>query len=247
MSKIKYLTLLLALTFVLAIPVSAAQIRVQNAKAEEASTTVSTDATEKTSDYVKARIQELKDAKDTAKAELSATLMANIQTRVEAMIQNAVRRYERVQTQIQNAEGLTDAEKAELQTKVTAQIEAMNTLRTQVQAATTTTELKNVMTQVKTRFKLSLGLMRQAVSGVFEDRLNTALTKLTDVYTRLDEKVTALPDGDEKTELSALLAEAQSLLSEAKVNIDGGELETAKENLMDARDNLHEVAEALQN
>jgi uncharacterized protein YqgV (UPF0045/DUF77 family) len=249
MSKTKWLTAGLMLTFVLAIPVSAAQMRVQNAKAEEAvvATDATEDVTEKTSEYVKSRIEEMKEMKAAAKVTATEAVVERVRARVEAMIQRAVQRYEKVQTQVRTAEGLTSEEKTAIEAKVTAQIEAMNTLRIQVQAADTAEELKNVMTQVKTRFKFSLGLMRQTVSGVFEDRLNVVLTKLTDVYTRLSEKVALLPVGDGKTELSALLAEAQASLSEAKVNIDADDLTSAKEDLLAARDNLHLVAEALTN
>jgi hypothetical protein len=121
----------------------------------------------------------------------------------------------------------------------------MNELKTQVQAAVTVEEVKAVMVQVKTRFKYSLGLVRQEIKGVHTDKLNEIVGKLTSLHEKLTAKVSAMADGEEKTSLDLLLSKAESFIANAKAKITAGNLEDAKEDLESAKETLKEVASKL--
>lgn len=244
MSKKKLLLAILALAFVFAVPVYAAQTKNQNANAraaEQAEAPVYNGV----AGYVRNELESMGTKSASEKEAATEAILERLRERVEAMVQNAIRRYEQVQTQVKNAEGLTDAEKEAVQARIMTQIQAMNTIRTQLREADTVQEMKQVMAQVKTRFKFSLGEVRQAVKGVFKARLEKILTNLTTVYGKLETKVSALSDGDTKTELEALLAEAQASLTSAKTNIEAGELEAAKADLVNAHKVLVEVVGGL--
>jgi hypothetical protein len=246
MSKLKYILPVLVLALFLAVPVGAARVRSQTGTGEVIGEDGQVgEVVESTKEYIQKRVEEMKAMKEADRAAAKEASLARIKTRVEAMIANAVRRYERVLTQVEKAEGLSEVEKAAVSEKISAQIDAMNTLQGQVAEATTVEELKSIMVQVKSKFKFSLGLVRQAISGVYEDRLGNVAEKLVNVYTKLFEKVSALSDGEEKEELSALLAETQTLLTEAEANIEAGEFVVAKDNLVKAHENLQDVAEGV--
>jgi hypothetical protein len=249
MRQIKWWILPVVAAFAIILPVGAAQVRSQNVGTD---TVIGEDGqvnevTERTGDYVRNKIEEMKALQEAQKAAAKEEVLEKVRKRVVAMIENAVRRYEKVQTQVTNAEGLTEEEKTGIQEKITAQLEVMTNLKATVEEAETVAELKEAMTQVKSRFKLSLGLVRQAVSGVYGDRLDNILTKISGVYDKLNTKVEALADGEEKTELQALLSEAQVSLSGAKTYIDANDFIKAKGNLTNAHENLTEVADSLRN
>lgn len=240
MSKKKYILLSAVLTLLFVAPAYAAQTQKPSTRAEEARV-----AAESVGEYVQSRVQEMKQMRDAEKAAATEKVLERVRDKVRAMIENAVRRYERVEIQVENAKGLTTEEKSEMAEKISAQIEAMNTLKAEVQEAETVTELREVMSQVRSRFKLSLGLVRQAVSGVYEDRLEKVSARLGSVYENLTEKVDELDEGEEKQGLQSILAEAQVALADAEANIAEKEFVLAKQNLTTAHENLKKVAEGL--
>lgn len=223
--------------------VSAQQVRNQAVEVEEDADT-SDDTVTGTEEKNRVRVSEddSNASENAVKSREEATL--RIKEKVENAIANAVRRYERVKTQVQNC-NLTDEEKTAILEKVEAQITAMNTLENQVKVAETAEEVKNVMTQLRTRFKYSLGVVRQAVKGVYEDRLTNVSEKINSVYEKIEARVEALPDGGEKDDLTALLSEAKVLIDSADAKLAEGDLVGAKEDYIDAHAVLHEIVETL--
>ncbi|MDD3481127.1 MAG: hypothetical protein PHW75_02810 [Patescibacteria group bacterium] len=222
--------------------VNAQQVRNQVVEVEEETE----DETDTTGTEVKTRVrvsEEDSNASDNA-TKTREEAIERIKEKAENAIANAVRRYERVKTQVQNC-NLTDEEKTQIVEKIDTQITAMNTLTNQVQVAQTADEVKNVMTQLKTRFKFSLGVVRQAVKGVYEDRLTNVSEKINAVYEKIEARVTALPEGDEKDDLVSLLSEAKILIESADAKLAASDLVGAKEDYVDAHAVLHEIVELL--
>jgi hypothetical protein len=159
-------------------------------------------------EYVENRVKELKEAKDEDKDEIRKDVLTKVKERANKAIANAIKKYEKVKEKVREAENITEDKKTEIIAKIDAQIASMNELKTQVQAAVTVEEVKAVMVQVKTRFKYSLGLVRQEIKGVHTDKLNEIVGKLTSLHEKLTAKVSAMADGEEKTSLDILLSKA---------------------------------------
>ncbi len=204
------------------------------------------DEVESTGEYVKKRNREMENSTDTEKEKKRAEIAERVQEKSMHAMQNAIKRYERVKTQVQNS-NLSETEKADIVAKLDTQISSMNALKIQIENAKTYDEVKNIMTQLKTRFKYSLGVVRQSIKGVFEDRLENILEKITTVYTRTSEKVDALPKSETKDDLSASLSQIQDLLVSAKTNIENNNPTQTKKDLTDARELLVNVVKSLKN
>jgi hypothetical protein len=183
-----------------------------------------------TGEYVQTHVKELKEAKEEDKEDIR---------------KDAIKKYEKVKEKVGEAENITEEKKTEILAKIDAQIASMNELKTQVQAAVTVEEVKAVMIQVKTRFKYSLGLVRQEIKGVHADKLNEIVGKLTNLHEKLTVKVAAMTAGEEKTSLELLLSKGESFIVNAKAKITSGDLEDAKEDLESAKETLKEVASKL--
>jgi hypothetical protein len=103
------------------------------------------------------------------------------------------------------------------------------------------------MTKLKTRFKYSLGLVRQSIKGVYEDRLSNIAEKIQIPYEKILKQVELLSDSDEKDNLLTELSTANSLIVSAQSKIESGELDLAKADLISARAILVSVVTSLKN
>jgi hypothetical protein len=242
MKRTTYLTVLALLV----LSVSPTAFAVNNKDLARAE--VSDSATvESTGDFVKSRARLLEDqTEEGEKTKLREEIVEKVKTKAELAIQAAVNRYNRVRTQVQNS-NLTDEEKSAINATLDAQIQALNTLRNEVQVAQDVDEVKNVMTKLKTQYKYSLGLVRQAIKGVYEDRLSNIAEKIQIPYEKLLERVGALQDSGVKTDLLSKLTAVNDLIVSAQDKIIAGELDSAKDDLASARTILVSVVTALNN
>jgi len=187
---------------------------------------------------VKAQVSEDEEIEDVTKNKEEK--IERIAQKALHAIDSAIRRYERVRLQVEKS-SLKEGQKEQVLATVEAQIQSMNTLRNQVKIAETAEEVKNVMTQLQTKFRYSLGLVRQAVKGVYEDRLENISEKINLVYEKIASKVSELSESDSKDELMALLAEARILIDSADAKLESGDLEGAASDYQSAHSTLHEI------
>ncbi len=202
---------------------------------------------ESTGEYIKNRVRTLEnETEEGEKTRIREEVVARVKNKAELAIQAAVNRYNKVKNQVQNS-NLTDEEKAAVGATIDAQVQALNTLKNEVQVAKSVEEVKNVMTKLKTRFKYSLGLVRQSIKGVYEDRLSNIAEKIQIPYEKILKQVELLSDSDEKDNLLTELSTANSLIVSAQSKIESGELDLAKADLISARAILVSAVTSLKN
>jgi chemotaxis regulatin CheY-phosphate phosphatase CheZ len=199
---------------------------------------------ENMSSYVRTQAQEMKKLNEEKKVQKRAEVTARVKERLQFVVQNAIKRYERVITQVNNS-NIDEEKKPEIISQIEAQIEKLNALLVELENVNDITELKNVMKQVRASHSASLGLVRQSISGVYEDRLNKVVEKMNIAVERVSGRVEAMEDGERKDYLKTQVAEAQELIGESLTSIESGNLMEAKENLLAARIILIQIVEEL--
>lgn len=190
--------------------------------------------------YVREKIKNLKNENAATRVKVKAEITIRVRERLEKMIQNAVQRYEKVKTQVENSD-LTEEEKDVILGQLDEQIAKLNLLATEVEGVTDVAELKAALQKVRTGYKASLGLVRQSIKGVYEDRLTKISEQIEIPYTKLSERVEALEEGDLKVELTQQLAEARGYIDSAMESMESGNLFEAKEYLVSAKEALKQV------
>lgn len=196
---------------------------------------------QKIGDYVKERTKNIKEKDAAERAKIRAEVTLKIQERLKAVIEKAIKRYEKVKIQIQNS-NLSEEEKNKVTVQLDEQIVKLNLLLVEVDGIENVNELRTTIKRVRADFKVSLGLVRQSIKGVLEDRLNEIVEKLERAHTRSSEVVAGLPEGAQKEELKILLKEAETQIEVAKNYINMGSFFEARESLGLARESLSEVA-----
>lgn len=194
--------------------------------------------------YLKNKGQEMKLQNEQKKDQVRAEVTERVKERLQFVIQNAVNRYERVKAQVNNS-NLTEEEKLEINNQIDAQIEKLDVLLAELDQIEDIAELKSVMKQVRSGFKISLGVVRQSVKGVYENRLTDVVERINVAFGRVSERVESLEEGDRKELLRERIAVVQELINEAVASIESGNLMEAQENLVLARTELREIIEEI--
>ena len=191
-------------------------------------------------DYVREKTKNINSENAAKRVQIKAEVTMRVRERLQFMIQNAVKRYERVITQIRNS-NLEEDEKEKAIAQIEVQIEKLNLLSEELEEVTDVSQLKAALQKVRTGYKASLGLVRQSIKGVYEDRLTKVVERLEDAHKKLSEQVMTLEENESKEELTLKLDEAQEKINMAKENIEANDLFVAKEYLSEAREILLQI------
>jgi hypothetical protein len=233
--------MLVPMVTVLAVPATERANRVTTQESTE-ETVDGVDEVEEESigSYVREKVKNLKNENAATRVQVKAEITIKVRERLEKMIQNAVQRYEKVKTQVENSD-LTEEEKDVILGQLDEQIAKLNLLAAEVEGVTDVAELKAALQKVRTGYKASLGLVRQSIKGVYEDRLTKISEQIEVPYTKISERVETLEEGDLKEELRQQLAEARGYIDSAMESMEAGNLFEAKEYLVSAKEALKQV------
>lgn len=233
--------MLLPMVTVLAVPANERANRVTTQESTEETVDGVGEAKEESiGDFVRGKTKNLKNEDAATRVKVKAEITVRVRERLEKMIQNAVQRYEKVKTQVTNSD-LTEEEKDVILGQLDKQIAKLNILATEVGDVTDVAELKASLQKVRTGYKASLGLVRQSIRGVYEDRLTKISEQIEVPYTKISERVESLEEGGLKEELRQQLVEARGYIDSAMESMESGNLFEVKEYLVSAKEALKQV------
>jgi len=234
--KVKILSMIVLALFLVITPATLAANRGESTKTQ--------DSKEKkfqsTGEYVRDRVRLMNDPDKEKKEKAQEEAIIRLKERGNHAIQMAISRYERVRIQANNS-NLTEEEKTKIEEVINAQIQSLADLRIELEATESFEETKAIIKKIRTGFKYSLGLVRQSVKGVYEDRLNNIIEKIQTSYQKISERVDSLEDSELKEALLAELSVANALIVSAQEKISAGNLVGARADLVSAREVLVSV------
>ena len=195
---------------------------------------------------IKNKIQEMKNAAKEKKDQIRQDILAKAKSAATKAIERAIAKYGKVKTRVQNMPNISAEKKAEVAAKIDAEITKLQSAKARVAAATTVEQVKSVMVEVKAQIKSSINAVKEVVAAIHATHLQNMVDKLNDILTKLTAKVTDLKnDGKDVTAMEELEKKAKQYLDDAKADISGKEYKSAKNNLLEARKALVELAQKI--
>ena len=212
-----------------------------------AKTDTTTNATATGYEKAKKEWQTLRDSLKTkgkqATTEEKSQAMEKAKTMVSNAIDRAISHLKRIIQRIQKIKVITEERKTKLVSDLNAQITALETLKTKVQAATTKDELKATVGDVKNKFVEIRGIVKKIVAEILASHIDKTITKLNTIATKLEtEVVTLKTQGQDVTDFETTLTEAKTLLTQAKTKNDAGDWKEGRRLAEQARTKLVKLA-----
>lgn len=195
---------------------------------------------------IKNKVQEMKNAAKEKKEQIRQDILVRAKKAATNAIERAIAKYGKVKTRVQNMPNISAEKKAEVTAKIDAEITKLQSAKARVAAATTVQEVKTVMAEVKAQIKSSINAVKEVVAAIHATHLGNMVDKLNNILTKLTAKVTELKnDGKDVTAMEELEKKAKQYLDDAKADISGNEFKSAKNNLLEARKALVELAQKI--
>lgn len=237
MKKSLLITIVLA-AFLLTPPVFARNIKAETAGQNGLSTSQDSPA------KIRETIENLKLERTEVQEQKKIQLLERVKTLAQKKLQNLIKRYTQIKTRVNKMTVISTERKAELSTKIDAEIAKIEAAKEKVTAATTAAEVKTVMDEIKAQTKNSVNLVKEVVAGIHATHLENIITKLNTILEKLTAKVTELTATD-KTVYETLQADAKESLDAAKVKITAKDFKGAKTDILAARKSLVELSQKI--
>lgn len=195
---------------------------------------------------IKNRIQEWKNASKEKKDQILQDILARAKKAATNAIDRAITRFNKVKDRVQKMPNISAENKAAVVAKIDSEIAKLQTAKAKVTAATTTAEVRAVMTEVKTQIKESVNGVKLVVAAIHATHLENIVNKLNTILEKLTARVNELKNqGKDVSELETITNRVKSSLESAKANIAANQFKTAKENILEARKQLVELSQKI--
>ena len=167
------------------------------------------------------KLSEFTSASAAAKEQMRTKTAEKAKTIALKRVDKLIDRFKKLETVVENATNLTDAEKTEVKGKIDDEVIKLEDVATQIKTATTVTEIKEALTVARTEAGQSMQTVRKLIVDLRGTRLHNITKHLTKILETLTTKANALTLTDaQKTEFATLEDSVKANIAKADAAID---------------------------
>ncbi len=186
--------------------------------------------------------------------------LEKVKDKANQEIDRRIEQLQKLGDRIAQMQRISDVQKANMAEFIKKQLDALTTLKTEIDANTDVTTLKNSVHSITGSYRIFALVMPQGRILAAGDRITTIAQMLTDLGTKLSDRITAAPSSVDVAALNTLLSDMNAKIADAKaqqvaavallapLTPDNGDMTKMKSNmqaLKDARDKIKTAEEDL--
>jgi hypothetical protein len=188
------------------------------------------------------KLTELKAAKAEVKEQLRLQAAEKAQEIALKRINKLISRFAKLKTIVTDSTKLTDAEKAQVNEQIDAEVVKLEDAATDVKNATTVAEIKTTVNVARSQANTSMQAIKKLVLELRGTRLHNITKHLTTILEKLTAKAEALTLTDEqKAEFTALEESVKASITKADAAIDAKDYTAVKTNVNLAKEDLKKM------
>lgn len=188
------------------------------------------------------KAQELKEANAENKDALKTQVLSRAKTLAIKSVDKLILKYEHFSDVVEKLPNVSDQNKAEYKIKINAEIEKLKAKKAEINAATTSAEVKAIMETVKAQARQSNQAVKLMVAAIKKTHLESIIEKINTVVIRLETQITESQNLEiDAAECNNLINEAKSFISLAQNKLAENSISESKENLVLAKNTLSKL------